>query len=526
LAEREEIAGALPEAAFEENAEDLYEHAPCGYLSTLPGGIIVKVNQTFLTWTGYERQDLIGRKRFQELLTPGGRIYHETHYAPLLQMQGTVREIAVDIVRANGQRLPALINSVLRRDAAGQPVVARTTVFNATNRKEYERELLRERQRAEKAAQAKADFISMVSHEIRTPLNAITGVAHLLGATELSPQQQKLVRILRSSSGNLLNLINDILDFSKIEAGKTAPEERLLDLRQLIQDLADSLRGKAEEKGLVLAVNIDPQVPGSLLGDPIKIGQVLTNLLGNALKFTAKGAVTLTLQVQELSADTATIDFRVADTGIGIDSDRLPHVFDEFTQASYDVTMKYGGTGLGLAISKKLVELHGSRLLVESELNRGTTFSFRLRLKRVAGEAAAVAGEPDAPPLLKGLKALLADDDDINLFVLTGFLRSWGLEVDVVKNGRQAVERVRDGDYDLVLMDLRMPELEGDGATREIRALPDERFARLPIFATSASVRIGQRHELEGAGFTDFVGKPIDPDILFAKIAWHTGRKA
>ncbi|HSS52961.1 MAG TPA: PAS domain-containing protein, partial [Thermoanaerobaculia bacterium] len=143
----------MPEAPYEESAEDLYDNAPCGYLSTLPGGIIVKVNQTFLTWTGYERHDLVGRKRFQELLSPGGRIYHETHYAPLLQMQGTVREIAVDIVCATGQRLPALINSVLRKDAAGKPALIRTTVFNATDRKEYERELLRERQRAERAAQ-------------------------------------------------------------------------------------------------------------------------------------------------------------------------------------------------------------------------------------------------------------------------------------------------------------------------------------------------------------------------------------
>ncbi|HEV7509477.1 MAG TPA: ATP-binding protein [Thermoanaerobaculia bacterium] len=526
MEERKEIVETLPEAPYEESAEDLYEHAPCGYLSTLPGGLIVKVNQTFLTWTGYERHDLVGRKRFQELLTAGGRIYHETHYAPLLQMQGTVREIAVDIVCASGQRLPALINSVLRHDAAGKPTVARTTVFNATDRKEYERELLRERQRAEQAAQAKADFISMVSHEIRTPLNAITGVAHLLGATELSPQQQKLVRILRSSSGNLLNLINDILDFSKIEAGKMAPEERSLDLRQLTQDIADSLRGKAEEKGLALAVNVDTRIPGSLLGDPIKIGQVLTNLLGNALKFTAKGSVTLTLQVQELALDMVTIDFRVTDTGIGIAPDRLPYVFDEFTQASYDVSMKYGGTGLGLAISKKLVELHGSRLAVESQLDRGTTFSFSLRLKiaKALGEEDVVAGKLADSEALRGLKALLADDNDINIFVISGFLRSWGVEVDVVKNGRQAVERVREGNYDVVLMDLRMPELEGDGATREIRSLPEERFANLPIFATSASIRIGQQHELEAAGFTDFVGKPIDPDILFAKIAWHTGR--
>ncbi|MFY9820316.1 MAG: ATP-binding protein [Thermoanaerobaculia bacterium] len=526
MEKREEIAAAPPEALIEESAEDLYEHAPCGYLSTLPGGLIVRVNETFLTWTGFQRQDLVGRRRFQELLTAGGRIYHETHYAPLLQMQGTVREIAVDIVCADGRRLPALINSVLRKDAAGKPALARTTVFNATDRKEYERELLRERQRAEQAAQAKADFISMVSHEIRTPLNAITGVAHLLGATELSPKQQKLVKILRSSSGNLLSLINNILDFSKIEAGRMSPEERSLDLRQLVRDLADSLRGKAEEKGLELTVDVDARIPDDLLGDPIKIGQVLTNLLGNAIKFTSKGAVTLKLAVQELGHDTVTVDFSVADTGIGIAADHLPHIFDEFTQASYDISMRYGGTGLGLAISKKLVELHGSQLVVESQLGCGSTFSFRLRLKIpvAAGETAAVAREPAEPQVLKGLRALVADDNDINVFVLSGFLRSWGVEVDVVKDGRQAVERVQERGYDLVLMDLRMPELEGDSATREIRSLAGERFATLPIFATSASVRIGQQHELEAAGFTDFVGKPIDPDILFAKIALHTGR--
>src|SRR5215203_2489055 len=182
-----------PPNLIEESAEDLYDYAPCGYISALPGGTIVKVNQTFLDWTGYRREDLVDRKRFQDLLTAGGRIFHETHYAPLLRMQGAVREIAIDLICANGGRLPALINSVLRKDEDGNPLLTRTTVFNATDRKEYERELLRERQKAEQAAKAKADFISMISHEIRTPLNALSGVSHLLGGTELSPQQQKYV---------------------------------------------------------------------------------------------------------------------------------------------------------------------------------------------------------------------------------------------------------------------------------------------------------------------------------------------
>jgi len=502
---------------LEESVEDLYENAPCGYLSALPDGTILKVNQTFLAWTGHRRDDLVGRKRFQDLLTAGGRIFHETHYAPLLRMQGVVGEIAVEMICADGRRLPMLINSVLRKDAAGKPLLVRTTLFNATDRKEYERELLRERQRAEQAAQAKTDFISMISHEIRTPLNAIMGVAHLFGATELSPQQQKLVRILSSSSENLLNLINSILDFSKIESGKLSLEERSFDLRQLVHDIVSGLHLKAEEKSLALPVHIDEQLPVHLLGDPIKIGQVLTNLLGNAVKFTAQGSVTLTLQVLELLPEAVSIEFRVTDTGIGITPDRLPYIFDDFTQANYDIGLKYGGTGLGLAISKRLVELHGSRIVVDSELGRGTTFSFALRLGKAAA-AGAPAEEPADPQTLRGLKVLVADDNEVNVYVLSGLLRKWGAVLDVVGTGRQAVERVQERDYDLVLMDLHMPELDGYVATRQIRALPDEKFTRLPIFAVSASTRMGHQHELETAGFTEFVGKPISPDILFAKI--------
>jgi PAS domain S-box-containing protein len=520
---------AVPSPPFEESVEDLYDNAPCGYLSALPGGLIVKINQTFLTWTGYRREDLVGRRRFQDLLTAGGRIFHETHYAPLLRMQGAVREIAVDLLCADGRRLPALINSTLKKDEDGTPLLVRTTVFNATDRKEYERELLRERQRAEQEAKAKSDLISMISHEIRTPLNAIMGVAHLLGLTELSAQQQKFVRILRSSSESLLSLINDILDFSKIEAGKVSLEERNVDLRHLVHEIADNLRVKAEEKGLALAVHVDERMPACVFGDPIKIGQVLTNLLSNAIKFTPKGAVTVTLQVRERIADAISIDFQVADTGIGIAPDRLPHIFDEFTQANYDIGLKYGGTGLGLSISKKLVELHGSHIAVESELGRGTTFSFALRLRapEVAGEAAGeAAGETGEQLALRGFKVLVADDNEVNVLVISGFLRGWGAELDVVTNGRYAVERVEERDYDLVLMDLQMPELDGYAATRHIRSLPDAKYARLPIFAVSASTRMGHQQELDDAGFTEFVGKPVSPDLLLAKITRHVCRAA
>ena len=503
---------------LEESAEDLYENAPCGYLSALPGGMILKVNQTFLAWTGYRREDLAGRKRFYELLTAGGRIFHETHYAPLLQMQGTVRELALDLVCADGHRLPVLINSVLRKDEDEKPLLIRTTVFNATDRKEYERELLRERQRAEQASQTKSDFLAMISHEIRTPLNAITGVAHLLGQTDLSPQQQKLVRILGSSSGNLLHLVNQILDFGKIEAGKMSLEERSVDLRQLVREVAESFEPRAQAKGLALLVHVDERVPRTVAGDPMKLGQVLSNLAGNAIKFTSEGSVILALGVRTIEPEAVSIDFRVSDTGIGIAPDRLARIFDDFTQANYDIGLKYGGTGLGLSISRKLVEMHGSRILVASEPGKGTTFSFELRFKTVA-EAETAPAQALVTSGLEGLEVLVADDNEVNVFVLTGLLKGWGVAFDVVSNGRQAVERVRARDYDLVLMDLRMPELDGYAATREIRSLPGERFAKLPIFALSASTRMAHQHEIDAAGFNEFVGKPISPDVLFGKMA-------
>jgi PAS domain S-box-containing protein len=511
-------------APFEESAEDLYENAPCGYLSALPGGTIVKVNQTFLAWTGHRREDLVGRKRFCDLLTAGGRIFHETHYAPLLQMQGAVRELALDMVCTDGRRLPVLINSVLRKDESGKPLLVRTTVFNATDRKEYERELLRERQRAEQAAKTKSDFLAMISHDIRTPLNAIVGVAHLLGQTELSPPQQKLVRILGSSSENLMQLVNQILDFGRIEAGKMTLEERPVDLRQLVREIGDRFQLKAQEKGIAFQLHADERLPRAVVGDPVKLGQVLTNLAGNALKFTAEGSVTLALTARTIEREAVSVDFRVSDTGIGIAPDRLAHIFDDFTQANYDIGLKYGGTGLGLSISRKLVEMHGSRIHVESEIGRGTTFSFELRMKTVKDAVAPSVAE--AASGLAGLKVLVADDNEVNIFVLTGLLRDWGVDCDVVSNGRQAVEHVRVRDYDMVLLDLRMPELDGYAAAREIRSLPGERFANLPLFAVSASTRMGLQHEIDAAGFNEFVGKPISPEILLGKMKRYVARRA
>ncbi len=510
----------------EESAEELYQNAPCGYISTLPNGTIIKVNQTFLSWTGYRREELLG-KRFQDLLSMGGKIFHETHYAPLLRMQGFVTEVNFDILHKDGVPRPMLLSSTQKRDASGKPLLNRTTLFNMTDRKKYERELLLARQRAEQATEDKANFLSTVSHEIRTPMNAIIGISNLLQETELAPDQQKYVRILKDSSEGLLSLINDILDFSKIEAGKVALEDRSFNIHELVYRIFYGLNVKAEEKGLSVKIDIDERVPAWLRGDPVKLGQVLTILMGNAIKFTERGSVTLSVKAREVFPDAVSLDFKVSDTGIGIPPDRLNRIFEGFTQASYDIGMKYGGTGLGLAISLKLLELHGSKMNVESVLGEGSTFSFKLRMP-LGREQETSRGLAESLPdtqSLRGLKILVAEDNAINVFVLAQFLRKWGVEFEVAENGQRAVEKVQEREFDLVLMDLQMPELDGYGATQTLRELPDERFRRLPIIALTASTSLGEDERATLIGFTDYLGKPFKPEALFSKLALHGARQ-
>ncbi|WP_224241271.1 PAS domain-containing hybrid sensor histidine kinase/response regulator [Hyalangium gracile] len=510
----------------EESAEELYEHAPCGHLSTLPDGTIIKVNETFLEWTGYTREELLGGMRFLELLTIAGKIFHETHYAPLLRMQGFVREIQLDLVCKQGRALPSLVNSVQKKDAEGRVLLHRTTLFSITDRKNYERELLlarRKAEQAEQAARSKTAFLSMVSHEIRTPMNAIVGLAGLLRQSTLSAEQQKYVSILQASSENLLGLLNNILDLSKIEAGKVALEERPFDVRQLLHGIFYGLTVKAEEKKLNVLVEVDEQVPAWLLGDPVKLSQVLTNLLANAIKFTERGTVTLAARVQESSSQSVSIEFRVTDTGIGIPKHQQAEIFEEFTQASYDIHQQYGGTGLGLTICRQLLGLHGSTLSLESAPGEGSSFFFTLGLKRAQASGAQEAATKDTacPRDLQGVRLLVAEDNTVNVFVLSQYLRRWGASFEVVENGHAAVAHVQEARFDAVLMDLQMPELDGYEATRAIRALPEESFKRLPILAMTASSRAGLEDRLADAGFTDFVCKPFRPEELLSRIALH-----
>ena len=367
-------------ALLEESAEDLYEHAPCAYLSTLPDGTIIKINRTLIDWLGRSRESLLDGTRFQTLLAIGSRIYYETHYAPLMQMQGFANEIAFDLMTGDGRVLPILMNSRQRRDAGGTPLFNRITLFDSTDRRRYERELLLARRKAEQVAKDKAALIAMLSHDIRNPLNAVMGVVQLLDRGELSAQQRRFVQLLKSSSEHMLTLLNHVLELSRAESSSFALVETPFDLRAVVADVVATFEIAAREKNLSVGASIAENVPALLIGDPVAIRQILTNLVGNAVKFTDHGGVQVIVRTKEMGTDAVTLSLAVADTGIGISPELVGRIFNEFTQASYDTAVRFGGSGLGLTITRKLLALYGSTVQVDSVPEKGSTFSFNLRL--------------------------------------------------------------------------------------------------------------------------------------------------
>ena len=355
-------SGPRVDLLLDESAEELYEHAPCGYLSTLPDGTIVRVNRTFVEWVGASREALLGGTKFQTLLAIGSRIYYETHYAPLLRMQGFANEIALEVVRTDGLTIPVLLNTRQKRERDGTPLFNRITLVDVTHRRRYERELLVARRKAEQVAKDKAHLIEMLSHDIRNPLNAVMGVVQLLERSDLGEPQRRFVRLLKSSSENMLNLLNRVLELSKAESSTFALAETPLSVQLLVDDVVSTFEPAARERGLEVRSHVAADVPPSLIGDPVALRQILSNLIGNAVKFTNEGSVTVTVATKELGTDAATLSFAVQDTGVGIAPDAVDRIFSEFTQASNETAIKFGGTGLGLTITRRLLALYGTAI--------------------------------------------------------------------------------------------------------------------------------------------------------------------
>ena len=379
------------------------------------------------------------------------------------------------------------------------------------------------------SVRAKSDFLANMSHEIRTPMNGILGMTTLLLGTALSATQRHQARTVQQSAESLLTVINDILDFSKIEAGKMTLEAVDFDLRRVISETADLLRPRTEEKGLRLSWEMPPSFPACLRGDPSRLRQILTNLAGNAVKFTEQGGVTLQVTLLGQTDTEAMVRLTVQDTGIGIPQERLEAIFDSFTQADGSITRRYGGTGLGLAICRRLTTLMGGTIGVDSVEGHGSEFWLALTLQKqsLQKEPLEEIALPESEAALH-LRVLLAEDNVINQEVARGFLETWDCAVAVVGNGLEAIAAARAGRYDVVLMDIQMPEMDGMQATAALREA--ERACggpRLPIIAMTAHNMRGDREHCLAGGMDDYVSKPIDPAALLAALRrWGPERSA
>jgi PAS domain S-box-containing protein len=388
--------------------------------------------------------------------------------------------------------------------------------FDITHHKEAEAILIKTREDAINLSHAKENFLSVMSHELRTPLNGVIGASRILAEEEHLKHQEETLNILKFSSQNLLTLINDVLDFTKIETGNMSLESEPLNLRSLVDKTVHSLVHKAKEQGVELSYDFDVCIPNFVYGDHTRLYQILINLLGNAVKFTSNGYVKVQAKMEEEWEDKTAITFHVIDSGIGIAPDKIDAIFDAYTQAGAETSRKYGGTGLGLAITEKLIQLYGAEIKVSSTLGEGSDFYFTITFKKCDASIAQSAStfiQED----LKG-HVLVVDDSSMNRIIAQKILSKWKLSVDLAEDGLQALEKIESNHYDLILMDIHMPGMDGFETVRVIRGKEELRYKNLPIIALTGSVYEEHDTLITEAGMNDYILKPFDADLLYKKI--------
>jgi PAS domain S-box-containing protein len=451
-----------------DQVNSLYQDAPCSYYSLSVDGIFLKVNHTFVMLIGYEEEELVGKMKFSRLVTPESEekllFYHS-----LLLANGYINDIRIDFIRKDGSILPALLNTRVETDpVSGRILVYNTTMTDRTVQKQYEDDLMEAKNKAEMANIAKSQFLATISHEIRTPMNGVIGMTSLLSTTELSPEQREYVNSLRISGENLLTLVNDILDFSNIESNKIELEEMNFNLFELIEQNFDLMAPNFTRKDIDLVYEIDPAVPLCLTGDTTRIGQVLVNLISNAVKFTEHGYVSLKVRSLGEVNKHIRIEFEVSDTGIGIPKDKFDLLFKVFSQVDSSNKRSFGGTGLGLAICKRLVEVMGGQISVKSEEGKGSIFTFSVLLKK--NEEISQPEIFSSVPALKNVKVVMLDDNPAHLSVFKNYMQRWGLRVYTASGLQQAIELAEANQPDLVIVDSREGHEPGLEFAREMPA--------------------------------------------------------
>jgi PAS domain S-box-containing protein len=495
-------------------------------------GKITDMNEATIKITGMERELLTGSDFFDYFTEPqmAREVYQEVF------AKGSVADSPLTLRHKSGKLTDVLFNGSVYKDDQGNVLGVVVVARDITDQKIIETELIEakvfaelatgiaeeEKRNAENAAliaenavKAKQQFLSNMSHEIRTPMNAIIGFTKVVLKTDLTVKQKEYLDAIKMSGDALIVLINDILDLAKVDAGKMSFEKTPFKMRSSIKSMLHLFETKIQEKNLKLVKEYDSNIPTVLVGDPIRLHQIILNLVSNAVKFTSEGKITVSVRLVDEDSENVTIEFSVADTGIGIPEEKLDSIFDNFQQASSGTSRIYGGTGLGLAIVKQLVEPQGGSINVISKIDEGTTFSFRLTFQKTTADAELETEILELDKDAKNIKVLVVEDIPLNQLLMKTLLDDFGFERDIAENGKIAIEKLQNNSYDLILMDLQMPEMNGFEATEYIRTTMN---SDIPIIALTADVTTVDLAKCKAVGMNDYIAKPVDERLLYSKI--------
>ncbi|HEV2991879.1 MAG TPA: ATP-binding protein [Candidatus Angelobacter sp.] len=478
-------------------------------------GNILFINKAYCETFGVTREMREGSNYKARYSPEMSRLFREAYERVYLSGKGA--KLHYSMTLDNGRQVFNEQSISLKKDAQGNPTGFILIIRDSFERNQAQIQLAKAKEAAEAASKAKSEFVANISHEIRTPLNGIIGTLELVGHTDLNPEQRELLELAQISADSLLVVINDALDFSKIEAGRLELDRVEVELSQAIAQSIGTLAIAARKKEMDLTYEVSPEVPRFLLGDPVRLKQVLLNLLGNAIKFSQRGRVTVRVCMEESMGRSVKLKFSVTDQGIGIPLEKQKAIFEAFAQADASTTRKFGGTGLGLTICSRLVNLMGGSIWVESTPGKGSTFYFTAVFEVANGTNLTMAmdsGTGRKPDRAYKLKVLLAEDNLVNQKLAVRLLQDLGHQPVVATTGIEALAKLEEQSFDLVIMDVQMPDMDGFTATAAIRAREDKTTARLPIIAMTANAIKGDRERCIEAGMDDYIAKPMGANQL------------